>query len=88
MIIDGGKRRMKMVVSESRSAPKTVMRQSQNKYCYFVLNVLMSCTKTYFLVTRLYEKKVGTKWDKICTTRISIFRIPPGDPCVFIFFHA
>jgi len=34
------------------------------------------------------EKKVGTKWYKICTTQISIFRIPPGDPCVFIFFHA
>ena len=36
----------------------------------------------------LWEKKVGTKWDKICPTRISIFRIPPGDPCVFIYFHA
>jgi len=32
--------------------------------------------------------KVGTKWYKICTTQISILRIPPGDPCVFIYFHA
>ena len=34
------------------------------------------------------EKKAGTKWYNICTTRISIFRIPPDDPCVFIYFHA
>ena len=39
----------------------------------------------YFKFT---ENKVGTKWYKICTARISMFRIPPGDSCVFIYFHA
>ena len=57
----------------------------------FLTNVLMSCTKTHFvgaITFSLWEKKVGTKWYKICTTEISIFRLQPGDPSVFIYFHA
>ena len=40
-----------------------------------------------FLVQKLLVFK-KTKWYKTCTIQISLFGIPPGDPCVFIYFHA
>ena len=56
----------------------------------FLTNVLMWVYQNLFFIaiTKFTEKKVGTKWYKIFTTQISIFRITPGDPCAFIYFHA
>ena len=37
-----------------------------------------------FISTKTCKRKVGTKWDKICTIQISIFRKPLADPFDFI----
>ena len=68
--------------------PYLVEKKRQVKVFDQCLDVLYQNLFFGAIILNFYEKTVGTKWYKICTTRISIFRIPPGDPCIFIYFHA